>query len=118
MPWANMTKNRMYGLHRVQYCAARAVTQFNLGAVAAEVEGIGNPGKVVAERRNAKRKLNMNIKEERKEDQRNKRMKQLNKEARKRTEEGVTYQSGGCDEPAESDDEPAEIRSDDERVME
>ena len=98
----------MYGLDRVKYCAARAVTQFNLGAVAAEVEGIGSQGKVIAQRRNTKRKLKMNIKEGKKEERRKKRIRELEKEARKKAEEGVTYDPGGCDEPPDSGDEPAD----------
>ena len=71
--WLNMTKNKMFRLNREQYCAARGVTQFNLGAVAAQVEGIGKEGMQFTKRRDTKRKLAMNKMEEKKTERREKR---------------------------------------------
>ena len=93
--WKDMTKNKMYGKDRVKYGAARAVTKFNLGAAAAEVEGTGEEGRKITKKMDARRKLRMDVIHATKELKKERKRKRIAEEQRKIREEGVTYEAGG-----------------------
>lgn len=87
----------MYNLKRMQYSTARAITQFNLGCMASEVEGLGEHGWMITRKVDAKRKLHMAKYEEKKDARKKKKQRKSEKEERKKREEGVTYEAGGGD---------------------